>query len=70
MQPAAAKAPATPAVSQSAGEPVKIRRPHVRRYAAPPVSATQPVAKAAKTGEAKPEAKKAKKPKASSKKKK
>jgi hypothetical protein len=44
---------------------IKIRRPHVRRYAAPPVAVTHPVAgKSAKGTESKPGAKKAKKPKA------
>jgi hypothetical protein len=47
---------------------VKIRRPHVRRYAAPPVAETHPVGakssktKAAPAPESKPAAKKAKKP--------
>lgn len=53
------------------GSEIKIRRPHVRRYAAPPVAATHPVAgKAAKETESKPEAKKAKKTKAAATKKK
>jgi len=58
--------------SQPAPNPeIKIRRPHVRRYAAPPVAATHPVAgKAPKETESKPEAKKAKKPKAGATKKK
>ena len=51
-----------PAVVSEAAK-VNIRRPHVRRYAAPPVSETHPVtAKSSETAEAKPGAKKAKKP--------
>jgi hypothetical protein len=55
-----------PAVLPAPASEVKIRRPHVRRYAAPPVSVTHPVAgKSSQTKEAaesKPAAKKAKKP--------
>jgi hypothetical protein len=60
------------AVSQpAASEEVRIRRPFVRRYAAPPVSAlSQNTAKPAKAAKSKPEAKKAKKPKAATSKKK
>ena len=54
-----------------APEAEKIRRPFVRRYAAPPVSALSPnAAKSAKGAQSKPEAKKAKKPKAAASKKK
>jgi hypothetical protein len=58
--------------SQAVPSPeIKIRRPHVRRYAAPPVAVTHPVAgKSAKETVAKAEAKKAKKPKAAAAKKK
>ena len=52
------------------GSETKIRRPHVRRYAAPPVAATHPAAVKSKGAESKPEAKKAKKPKAAATKKK
>lgn len=59
---------AAPALTEGVPMEAQIRRPHVRRYAAPPVSETHPVvAKSAKTKEAaapesKPPAKKAKKP--------
>ena len=47
----------------AAKQEFNIRRPHVRRYAAPPVSVTHPViAKSSETAESKPAAKKAKKP--------
>jgi hypothetical protein len=82
-QPGPATAPSAAAPSAASGtEPVppaeaakpevKIRRPHVRRYAAPPVAVTHPVSgkKAAPTAaESKPEAKKAKKAPAGKKKK-
>jgi hypothetical protein len=78
--------PSTPPPAETASEPVpepvavsksevNIRRPHVRRYAAPPVSVTHPVvAKSPKIQEApaaesKPAAKKAKKSPAGKKKK-
>jgi hypothetical protein len=49
----------------------KVRRPHVRRYAAPPVAASHPVtAQSGKGAESKPEAKKSKKPRAAASKKK
>ncbi len=54
---------ATEPVTVSEAANVKIRRPHVRRYAGPPVSETHPVsAKSPETAESKPAAKKAKKP--------
>lgn len=62
-----AAAPETVAQSVSTAEG-KIRRPHVRRYAAPPVSVTHPVAgkssqiKEESAAASKPAAKKAKKP--------
>jgi hypothetical protein len=76
--PPSAPEPAT--ISKPAPEPVqkaetakpelKIRRPHVRRYAAPPVSVTHPViAKASEAAESKPAAKKTKKTPAGKKKK-
>ncbi len=62
--PEASSQPAAPAAE-------KLRRPFVRRYAAPPVSAlSQNTAKPAKGAQSKPEAKKAKKPKAAASKKK
>lgn len=60
-----------PETTPAASWPGKIRRPHVRRYAAPPVSETHPVTVTSpKAVEAKTEAKKTKKPKAAAKKKK
>jgi hypothetical protein len=48
--------------AEEAKPEVKIRRPHVRRYAAPPVSATHPVSKSPKkAADSKPEPKKGKK---------
>jgi hypothetical protein len=83
--PRSAPEPAPVAVLEPAPEPilkpeaakqeVRIRRPHVRRYAAPPVSVTHPViAKSPETAvppaaESKPAAKKAKKTPAGKKKK-
>lgn len=53
----------TETVTVSEAAKVNIRRPHVRRYAAPPVSETHPViAKSSEPAEVKPAAKKAKKP--------
>jgi hypothetical protein len=75
--PPAAPAPATEPIPviEAAKLEAKVRRPHVRRYAAPPVSETHPVSsKSAKTQGAsaaapKTEAKKAKKAQGSKKKK-
>jgi hypothetical protein len=71
--PAPVAAPESKAVrSAEAAQPeVKIRRPHVRRYAAPPVSVTHPVGGKSpkKAAESKPEAKRAKKAPATKKKK-
>ncbi len=72
--PAKTTAPVPEPVAISKSE-VKIRRPHVRRYAAPPVSLTHPVAakspkiQEAPAAEPKPAAKKAKKSPAGKKKK-
>jgi hypothetical protein len=61
--PATEPAPEPVPKPEAAKQEVKIRRPHVRRYAAPPVSETHPViAKSPETAESKPAAKKAKKP--------
>jgi hypothetical protein len=67
---AAPKSETAPPAETPQPEP-KIRRPHVRRYAAPPVSVTHPVGgkSAPKAAEPKPEAKKAKKASAAKKKK-
>jgi hypothetical protein len=64
-------APAPVPQAEAATPEVKIRRPHVRRYAAAPVAVTHPVSDKSpkKTMESKPEAKKAKKAPAGKKKK-
>jgi hypothetical protein len=71
--PVTAAAPEAKAVppAEAAQPEIKIRRPHVRRFAAPPVSVTHPVGGKApkKAEESKPEAKKAKKAPAAKKKK-
>ncbi len=69
--PVAAPAPEAAPPAEAAGQEAKIRRPHVRRYAAPPVSVTHPVSGKSpkKSAESKPEAKKAKNASAAKKKK-